>query len=204
MTNALTLFYAPNVCSLAPHIVLRELGHPFALVRVDLRTRQTSDGEDFRAISAKGYVPVLRLLDGSILTETAVVLRCLADLAPPAALAPPAGTMARVRFEESMHFVATELHKGFAPFTIMAKPSEESRAWAADRLTARVAILETELADRSFLHGDAFTALDAYAFWALQTYSRLVKKELPASLRRYVDALAERPSVRAAREAEAL
>ena len=35
------LFYSPNACSLAPHIVLRELGIPFELIRVDLQQHLT-------------------------------------------------------------------------------------------------------------------------------------------------------------------
>ena len=35
------LFYSPNACSLAPHIVLRELEIPFELIRVDLQQHLT-------------------------------------------------------------------------------------------------------------------------------------------------------------------
>ena len=41
------LFYLPGACSLAPHIVLREAGLPFELVRVDLKTQTTADGTPF-------------------------------------------------------------------------------------------------------------------------------------------------------------
>ena len=34
---------------------------------------------------------------------------------PAKKLAPPNGTMDRVRLQESLHFIATELHKGMSP-----------------------------------------------------------------------------------------
>jgi glutathione S-transferase len=197
-TPRFTLYYAPQVCSLAPHIVLRELGAAFELVRVDLRGAR----EALVAANPKNYVPALRLADGEVVTETGVILRYLADTHADAGLAPAHGTFARVRFDEWIHFVATELHKGFAPFTIMAAPSAESKQWAADRLAARVAILEHGLGARSYLHGDHFTVLDAYAFWALRTYAARVGRELSPVLHAYVEGIGARPAVRAAIEAE--
>ena len=84
----------------------------------------------------------------------------------------------------------------------MANPSEDSRRWSAARLTARVEVLDATLGDREFLHGEGFTVLDAYAYWALASYVRLVKVELPSRLRAYVERIAARPSVQAARRAE--
>jgi len=202
MSNPLRLYYAPHVCSLAPHIALREAGAPFELVRVDLRTRKTADGGDFMALNPKGYVPALTLPDGSLLTETAVILHYVADTWQEAGLAPRHG-LERLRFDELLQFIATELHKGFAPFTLMPNPSEETKRWAADRLAARVALLAATLGDREFIQGTSFTVADAYAFFALRTYSALLKAELPASLAAYLKRLSERPSVRAALQAEA-
>jgi glutathione S-transferase len=196
------LYYAPSVCSLAPHIVLHELAIPFETVRVDLRTHLTADGTELRSVTPKNYVPALVLPDESVLTETSVILLYLADLRPELALAPPPTTPARVRFHEHLSFIATEFHKAYAPFTIMASPSDESRRWAAARLAVRVAILEATLGDQLFLTGAAPTVLDAYAYWALETYTHYVKVKLTDRLRAYADRFADRPSVRAARQAE--
>lgn len=201
--TTMKLFFAPSVCSLAPHIVLREIGASFDLVRVDLRTKKTSDGSDYEAINPKSYVPALVMEDGGLLTEAAVILRYLADTRPEARLAPPHGTMERLRFEELLHFIAMELHKGFAPFTLMPNVGDESKRWAANRLTSRVRILETALGSKPHLQGDAFTVVDAYAFWALRSFSKLVKVDLEGSLADYVGRVGERPSARAALEAEA-
>lgn len=47
------LYYAPDTCSLSPHIVLRELALEFELVRVNNRSKLTADGRDFRLINPK-------------------------------------------------------------------------------------------------------------------------------------------------------
>ena len=38
------LFYSPGACSLAPHIVMREIGAPFELAKVDFATKRTGGG----------------------------------------------------------------------------------------------------------------------------------------------------------------
>ena len=94
------LYFASNTCSLSPHIVLEELGLPYQLIRVDNKTKQTSDGRDFRDINPKGYVAALELDNGEILTEGAVIVQYLADLKPAAGLAPAHGSWERVRMQE--------------------------------------------------------------------------------------------------------
>ena len=110
-----TLYYTPGACSLSPHIVLREAGLDFELERVDLAAKKTETGADYRAVNPKGYVPALRLDDGQVLTEGAAIVQYLADKRPDARLAPPAGTLERVRLQEHLNFVASELHKAFSP-----------------------------------------------------------------------------------------
>jgi len=73
------LYYAPGACSLSPHIVLLEAGAKFDLAKVEFPSKKTSDGEDFLAINPKGVVPTLRLDDGDVLTEGAVIVQYIAD-----------------------------------------------------------------------------------------------------------------------------
>ncbi len=87
------LYYAPDTCSLSPHIVLRELQLEFELVRVNNRSKITADGRDFRAINPKGYVAALELDDGQILTEGPAIVQYLADLKPEYGLAPRADSL---------------------------------------------------------------------------------------------------------------
>jgi glutathione S-transferase len=122
----------------------------------------------------------------------------LADRHPEKNLAPRHGTLERVRLEELVHFIATELHKGFAPFTIIPNMSPESLAWAKTKLAARVELLRPQLGDRAFLFGDSFTILDAYAFWALRAYSFLTKTKLEGTLKDYLARMTAWPSIHAA------
>lgn len=66
----LKLYYSPSACSLAPHIMLRETGLPFELVRVDLAQHRTADGGDYYAVNVKGSVPVLEIDNGERLNRS--------------------------------------------------------------------------------------------------------------------------------------
>src|SRR4051794_12568010 len=108
------LYYSPGACSLSPHIALRESGLPFELVKVNLAAKTTENGENFLNVNPKGAVPTLKFDDGEVLTEAAVIVQAIADLAPEKRLAPAAGTRERLRLQEWLNYIATELHKGFA------------------------------------------------------------------------------------------
>lgn len=109
------LYYTPGACSLASHIVLCESGLPYTLERVDLRNKTIADGRDFLAINPLGYVPVLELNNGEMLTEGTAILFYLADRVPNLGLVPPAGEVARYRLLAWLNFIGSELHKNFSP-----------------------------------------------------------------------------------------
>lgn len=198
------LYYTPGACSLAINITLREAGLPLELVKVDLRSKKLATGEDYLAVNPNGYVPALRLPDGSVFTEAAVVMQLLADQQPEAKLAPPLGSRERYRFQELVNFIATELHKGANPlFSPVA--NEEYKTQIKDRLAARWKHLESRLSD-GYLFGGSFTAADAYAFYVLRSWQRAHKQDLarwPALADHYAR-LAARPTVAAALASEGL
>ena len=155
------LYYFPGACSMAPHIALREAGVDFDLVKVDLANRTTDAGTDYTDINPNGYVPALELDNGEVLTECAVILQFIADQNPASGLAPAAGTMERYRLMESVHFIATELHKSFSPL-FNPQSSDEAKKNAIDNITNRFERVNAQLEGRDFLLGDTFTVADAY------------------------------------------
>jgi glutathione S-transferase len=199
------LYYSPGACSLAPHIVLRETGQEVTLEKVDLKAKKTETGADFREINPKGYVPVLQLDDGGVLTEGVVIQQYIADRSPEIRLAPSRGTTERMRLEELLVFISTELHKGYTPLFAPTTPEEAKPAFR-EKIGKYYGIIETTLADgRPYLTGEAFTIADAYLY-VIAGWSRPVSIDLSPwpKLTAFMQRVGERPAVQAARVAEGL
>jgi glutathione S-transferase len=196
------LYYSLGACSLSPHIALREAGLPVELVRVDLVTKQTSDGSDFLAINPKGSVPVLGLDHGEILTEGPAIVQYVADLAPQSGLAPANGTMARYRLQEWLNFISTEVHKNFSPLFKRTTP-EETRQTAIATLEKCFRLLDDRLRIQPFLMGETFTVADGYLFTILK-WAKLVHVDLAPwpQLVAFLERVGARPAVQAAMLAE--
>jgi glutathione S-transferase len=195
------LYYSPGACSLSPHIVAREAGIPLELEKVDLATKKTAAGEDYRAVNPKGYVPAVRLDDGSVLTEGPAIVQYLADQQPGSGLAAPAGSRERYRLSEWLAFLNSEIHKVWGG---LWNPKAE-RAPILEKLEQRLAFLESELAQRPFLLGERFSAADAYLF-TLLNWAQWTKVDLSRypALARYAEKVKARPKVQEALKAEGL
>ena len=171
------LYFFQGACALHPQIALREAGLDFELVRVDIRAHKLPDGTDFYGINPKGYVPVLELDDGTRITEGAVIDQLIADRNPKANLLPPAGTLERVRVQEWLHFIGTEIHKQFSPLFNPQLPEDE-KAVQRKRIAGRFDYVEKELGKKPYLTGEAFTVADAYLFNMLR-WTRHTGIDLP-------------------------
>ncbi|WP_120501236.1 glutathione S-transferase family protein [Roseovarius sp. EL26] len=80
------LLYSPGTCSLAPHLVLEEIGEPYEIEFVSNRDGSTRT-EAFLKINPKGQIPVL--MDGdSLITEVPAILFYLAAKHPNSNLMP--------------------------------------------------------------------------------------------------------------------
>jgi len=84
--STMKLYYAPGACSLAPHIVLEEVGERYELARVDLAGGQQNSAEYLR-INPKARVPALTEGDW-VLTEVPAILRYIAARHPASGLWP--------------------------------------------------------------------------------------------------------------------
>lgn len=158
------LYYSPGACSLSPHIILREMGAQFELVQVNLATKTLEDGTDFTRINPKGQIPALETDTGAILTEGVAIVQYLADQKPEAELMPPVGSLDRARVQETLNFIASELHKAFGPLFSPAT-TPEGRAAASQLVADKISVLEAQLTDgRAWLAGNRFSPADSYGF----------------------------------------
>ena len=198
------LYYAPAACSQAPHIVAREAGLPIELANVRFPDKVTDEGEKLTDVNPKGAVPTLRLDDGEILTENAVILQYLADRAPGSELALPASGIERYRLLEWLNFIATELHKGFGPLWNPATP-DNFREATREGLGKKFDYLQERIGDGPYILGARFSILDAYAF-AVLNWSKVHSIDLARwpGLAAYLERVAARPAVQETLRAEGL
>jgi glutathione S-transferase len=198
------LYYKAGACSLSPHIILRETGVDFSLVKVDLAAKKTETGDDYLEINAKGQVPALLLDDGSLLTEGVAIVQFLADKVPDRQLLAPSGSMTRYHTLEWLNYIATELHKGFSPLFNPATPDEyETIARAA--LEKKFQYVNEELNDKQWLMGLRFSVADAYLFTVLR-WANAVKLNLEglSNIDAFMERMKARPAVAAALTAEGI
>ncbi|WP_374075984.1 glutathione transferase GstA [Bdellovibrio bacteriovorus] len=206
------LYFSPGACSLAPHIVLEELGLSYDVESVDLRTKKTSAGQDYFKINPKGSVPALDLKEGGLLTECAVVLQYLCDKKPEKGLIPQVGTPERYRCLEWLNFVATDMHKGLGALFATDRMFPESPTSAQEYRTATIANMERRFAflnshfeTNEFLMGKQYSAADAYLFTILG-WANWLKVDLSKHVHvfGFMERMMGRPAVQKAMKAEGL
>lgn len=198
------LYYSPGSCGLASQIALRETEQTFELVKVDFRTKTTVEG-DYLKVTPKGFIPVLWLDNGDLLTEGAVILQWIADQRPEYELLPAFGTRARYRALEWLNFVASDLHKGMAVmFSPLVDATSKAR-FAQGNLTSKFDYIDEHLTTNDHVLGDQFSVADAYLYNVLSWPHRVgIDISHYAHIQKFMDRVAQRPSVRAALVAEGL
>jgi len=199
------LYYKPGACSLASHIILKEIGSDFEIESVDTDNQITESGADFSRINPKGYVPVLMLDDQNILTEGAAILQYLADQNPQAGLVPEPGTLERTHLHEQLNYISTELHKAFGPL-FTSNSSDEEKQNAKKSVARKMDYFESIFSDgRKYLLGNNFTVADAYLFvvssWTNPTGIGLENWPMISA---YSSHIAKRPKVQNAMRDEGL
>ena len=192
------LFSHAGTCSSAVHIALLEAGVEFELVQLDVfGDKRLPDGSGLLALNPKGTVPTMQLDDGTVLTETTVLLQFIADTNAPSDLAPDASTFERVRFNETLSFLS-DLHKSMGLF-YNPELTGGMRAYSHEVLHRKLALIDGQLSAQSYIAGDRFTVADAYLYIIL-TWADDVGQDLNPyrHLIHYRNRVGSRPSVRCA------
>lgn len=172
----ITLHYYPDNASFAPHVLLHEIGSPFALELVD-RTQAAHKSPAYLKLNPNGQIPVL--VDGDlVLYETAALLMHLADTHPAAHLAPALGSRERAHYYKWMAWLtntlqATLMHY-FYPHRMVdegqAGPAAQVKAHAEAKSGECLAQLDAHLAAHQaaqrgpWLLGANYSAVDPMAF----------------------------------------
>lgn len=198
------LYYSPGACSLAPHIVLRESGTPFALEKVDTSKQVTLSGADYFAINPKGQVPLLQLDDGNHLSEGPVIAQYIADKSGHPTLMPAAGSLARYRVLEWQNYITSELHKSFTPL-FNDDLDAAAKKILGGVLHKKYEWVDSQLEGKDYLTGNAFTIADAYLF-VVTGWAKYVQLDLSGltNLQYFLGRVAARPAVLDAMKTEGL
>ena len=149
------LYYAPSTRAGRVRWLLEELGAPYSLHRVDMKTK-ASDAR-FAAVSPLGKVPVL-VVDGQPMLESTAMLIYLADRF---GLAPAIDAPLRVPYLQWQAFVPITIEP---PLLELFKPLDDAaKAAARERTLEALRVLDAAFADgRDYLCGD-FSAVDCAA-----------------------------------------
>jgi glutathione S-transferase len=162
--NTYKLYGRTNAGSLAPQIVLEEIGAPYEMIWV---SKASADVEVLRQVNPAGKVPVLVLPDGTPVFESAAILIHLAHAHPTANLAPPAGTTGHARFLQWMLFLSSNVYESVLRISYPERYSTSGQAVAAEVKQQAVAdyvrhleVIQAALSP--YVLGEKLSAADPY------------------------------------------
>jgi glutathione S-transferase len=166
MTMRYMLHAAPGSCSLAPHILLEEIGEPYDLALMSPGHPETKT-EEFRRLNPKGRVPVLTAED-FILTEAPAILLHLGLEYPRAQLLSFDGNGLARSIEwcnwlsGTVHQVAVRMIWLAGYFTDDASGHAALIAKGREHLRSAFSLIESKLKAREWAVGDRYSVVDPY------------------------------------------
>ncbi len=202
------LYYAPNACSLAIHVLLEEIGKPYELRRVDFHQREQYSPE-YIALNPKSKVPLLERDGGGRLTELPSIAWYLARSHPQANLL-PADIEGEARALELIDYLVATVHmRGFTrifrPEIFSPRPEDKAQVQQAGRDVVRQGfeIIAPVLGDQDYVLG-SFSIADATLFFLEYWAVRRDGMTLPPNLDAHLQRMLARPAVQRALADEGL
>jgi glutathione S-transferase len=162
--NTYKLYGRANAGSLAPQIVLEEIGAPYEMIWV---SKAPADVDALRHVNPTGKVPALVLHDGTPIFESAAILIHLTQAHPAANLAPPAGTTGHARFLQWMLFLSSNVYESVLRIYYPERYSTSGQAVAGEVKQQAVADYVRHLevihaALSPYVLGEKLSAADPY------------------------------------------
>jgi len=207
------LHYYPSNASMAPHILLQELGIDFQLRLVD-RNRNEHKSPAFLKLNPNGLLPAL--CDGDlVLHETAAILLHLADTHADAGLVPAVGTPERAIAYKWLMWLTNTLQPTLIAYYYPERwvaegnvaGAAEVKAQAEARAGSQLDLLAAEFERHGgpWMLGERYSLLDPFAFMLCRWTRGFAHpaRQRPA-LKAFLDRMAERPALIRALETEAL
>ncbi|MGY3441269.1 glutathione S-transferase family protein [Bradyrhizobium sp. USDA 4473] len=210
-------YYSPGTCSLAPHIVLEEIGEPYEMTLISAsgpREGEATSTPAWKAINPKARVPALLGVAGrvggadNLLTEVPAILTYLARTNPAARLL-PSDPAAEARCIEWMSWLSSDLHSmAFAQMWRAHRFTTDENGLIAVRDRGRenvckcFAYIERVLADgRAWAVPEGYSIVDPYLlvfyYWG-RTRLSLDMEGLCPAWTRLSQVLVQRPAVQRA------
>ena len=203
MTQTYKLYGRTGAGSLAPQIVLEEIGVPYEMFWV---SKSPEDLEKFRPINPAGKIPSLVLPDGTAIAESAAILIHLTQAHPAAGLAPTPGTTAHARFLQWMVFLSANAYEAALRYFyaerygIAGSAVADIKAQALADYTAHLEFIQAVLSP--YVLGSEYSAVDPYLLMLGSWYpggTAALSARLP-KLHQHAELLRRRPATRKAEE----
>ncbi len=199
-----TLYARFNAGSLAPQIVLEEIGAPYQVIWIGTGPE---DIERYRRINPNGKIPALMLPGGTTVYESAAILVHLTQAHPATGLAPVIGSAGHALFLQWMVFLSANVYEAALRYfyadrysTGGASAAEGIQAQALNDYARHLELVHGAL--QPYVLGASFTTADAYLYMLASWYPggvAALEARLP-NLARHAELVRARPSTRRAEE----
>ena len=204
----IALYYSPGSCSLAPHIVLNEIGQPFELRKFATADRANYSAE-YLAINPKGRIPALQI-DGFLLTENPAILAYLGRRFPDCGLYPADAAEAEARCLELLAWSSNTVHVAYAQLFRPERFVPDEQSYPAVKESGRtnyercLADIEKMLQRQDYAVGARFTVVDPFwlVFYRWGVRSGYDMRNRFPAYTAYAERLCERPGVQRALSVE--
>lgn len=205
------LYWGPHTCAIGIHVLLEEIGAPYATEKIDVAGGATHK-PPFVGLNPKGKVPILVRDDGTILTEFSAIATWLARTHPEKDLL-PADPDVEARIVETMAYIEGAIHsQGFGRLFAPEQFEPQDVVHGAFRLgqasvkrqgrgmiETGFAILDPQLGRHDYAVGDSFTIADAALFY-VERWAQPEGITLPVNLAAHLTRMLARPAVHKVRQ----